>query len=272
MANGTEAAVTQASRVDELDFPGFTTDLINGVFDALVSSSLRQMEAYSDLLRAVSQDLTTYIKETKDEIGPEAIVQFLGRILPADEPGELKVAEGAKLQADEKTKLVEAVEVPGETQQALVVDAGVLKDSDGNEVETNVGITQDGLAKILDAVARRIASNKYTLLKEMVRLGLLRLVVTDGVIESRLTFSTTGHSLSDSASSSYSSKSFGVTASVSSGTVLSKWVNVSAKSDYRSLNVSSASKFDRDYSGSSVQIFGRVEIHFKSDYMPAAST
>lgn len=127
-------------------------------------------------------------------------------------------------------------------------------------------------AAILDAVAKRIAADKYTLLKEMVKMGMLRLVVEHGVIETRLTFNTYGSTFYQSNASQYHRDSFAVRASAKTGSFLSPWVKASASTSYSSLNVSSANQSSRDVSGSSVQIFGRVQIDFKTDYQPLTTT
>ncbi len=61
-----DAADTEAP-MDEIiaavDFPGFVADLVNGVFDAMVDASLRQMEAYAELLESVSRTVDQFIED-----------------------------------------------------------------------------------------------------------------------------------------------------------------------------------------------------------------
>jgi hypothetical protein len=40
--------------VEAVDFPAFVTEIIEGVFDSIVDSSIQQMEAYQDLLNDVA--------------------------------------------------------------------------------------------------------------------------------------------------------------------------------------------------------------------------
>jgi hypothetical protein len=51
------------SVIDAVDFPGFVADLVNGVFDAIVDASLRQMEAYGDLLESVAKTVDRFIDD-----------------------------------------------------------------------------------------------------------------------------------------------------------------------------------------------------------------
>src|SRR5262245_32296623 len=48
---------------DELDFPAFVTSLIHGTFDAIVDSTIRQMESFADLVAAVAKPLDQFTQE-----------------------------------------------------------------------------------------------------------------------------------------------------------------------------------------------------------------
>ena len=109
MANGTQAAVTEAARLNEIGFPEFTAKLITDTFDALVSANMRQTEAYVELLTLVSKSLTQFINDTKDDIGGELILQFLARVLPdASSDVGTKVKSGGALTDEEATLLTDA--------------------------------------------------------------------------------------------------------------------------------------------------------------------
>lgn len=246
-------AVDVATKLPDIQFPEFTAKLITDTFDAIVSANLRQTESYIELVGAVSKTLTTYIKETKDDISGAEILEFLATVLPADSENGTKVAKGQALSAGDASALSTELQVPGETAP-VVSESASLTDED---VQTITGL-----------VARRLAANKYTLLKEMVKLGILRLVVEKGVIETRLTFSTYVSNFYQLNSSSYNSKDFTISAKAKTGKAISKWVKASASTKYTSVSVRTSNESQRDISGSSVNIFGRVEIIFKTDYQP----
>jgi hypothetical protein len=63
MPNGTSTAVTEATRLAEIGFPEFTAKLAKDVFDALLAATLRQMEAYSELVAATAKTLQDYVAE-----------------------------------------------------------------------------------------------------------------------------------------------------------------------------------------------------------------
>ena len=260
---GTSVAVSQAARLDEIGFPEFTTKLVTDVFDALVSANLRQTESFIELLQQTSKSLSSFINDTRDDISGEQILQFLTTVLPAEGDGTTKVVEGETLDEEDVDKLNDALKIEGlDSESAIASD---------NQVTVPDSSLDGGLIKvILTAVANRIAANKYSLLREMVRQGLLRLVVQDGVIETRLTFNTYGSSFYNTNTSNFQRSDFSVRAKARTGWALSKWVRAAASTGYTSVNINTAHTSNQDTSGSSVQIFGMVRINFKTDFLPLA--
>jgi hypothetical protein len=49
--------------VTDTAFPSFVSSLLNGVFEAIVDSSIRQMEAYAELVAGVAQSLDEFTNE-----------------------------------------------------------------------------------------------------------------------------------------------------------------------------------------------------------------
>lgn len=263
MPSGTEMAVTQAARLNEIGFPEFTAKLITDTFDALVSANLRQTQAYIELVQQISKSLTQFINETRDDINGEQLMQFLAMALPPDNPNAdsqpTKVAAGATLAAEDLTKLNNAIAVPEYPSENAVT------------VPTGSALTKEHVNTILEAVANRVAANKYTLLKEMVKMGILRLVVENGKIETRLTFTTYGSTFYEKNSSQYHRDSFQFKAKASTGRLVSLWVKASASTSYNNINISTSKETNRDISGSTVQIYGSVVINFKTDYQPLSA-
>ncbi|MEA3404947.1 MAG: hypothetical protein U9R28_04305 [Pseudomonadota bacterium] len=259
--SGTSEAVTQAARLDQIGFPEFTTKLITDVFDALVSSNLRQTEAYIQLLQETGKSLSAFINDTKDDISGDMILDFLATTLPAPAEDEDKVT----VVENNNGKVSLDADQAGKLNTALV-----LPDSAG--VASNNAVAVEGANNsyeaILDAVAIRIASNKYDLLKEMVKQGILRLVIENGEIETRLTFSTYGSSFSKETQTKYNRKNFTAKARAKTGLFTSLWVKAAASTKYSSVSVSTTNKVDQDRSGSRVNIYGGVRINFKTDYLP----
>ncbi|HTQ78633.1 MAG TPA: hypothetical protein VMM92_01470 [Thermoanaerobaculia bacterium] len=264
------------SPLESIGFAEFTTNLVLKVFDGLVAANLRQMEAYAQLVQALSKTLAEYVGETKDnDISGAEILQFLAPFA-VDSTGQPElVADGVTLQnIANLNKLLLLPQSDGgldrtwdgtvATSPKTVDNQVALPDSSG----TGGTISKNGAALLFDAVSRRLAANKYNALKEMVKQGLLRLVVTQGIIETRLTYNTATSSFYQSNQSHYNSSSFNLSVQAQTGSALSRWVKASASANYTSVNVSTSNQTQQDYSGSSVNVFGLVHIEFKTDYLP----
>ena len=260
MPNGTSAAVTEAARLDEIGFPEFTAKLITDTFDALVSANLRQTEAYIELVQCVAKSLIEFIKDTKDDISGEELLQFLAAALPpatpdSEDPREVKVGE--ELTEDDVTALNNALETPAEAEVP-----------NNNKVATAGDLDQAKVDAILEAVAKRLAANRYDLLKEMVRQGILRLVVETGVIESRLTFTTYGSTFYQKNANSYHRSTYRRVSKGKTSGLVSIFGSYSSNTKRTSVSVRTTKETHRDITGSQVQIFGLVRVNFKTDYLP----
>ncbi len=251
-------AVTQATRLNEIGFPEFTTKLITDVFDALVSSNLRQTEAYIELLKETSKSLTEFINDTKDDISGEMILEFLARVMPVTSSTKnevlVKDSKGnVKLDEAQASALNTALALPAaaDTAAAPIVTVG-----DNNKYDA-----------ILEAVAKRMAATNHELLKEMVKQGMLRLVVENGEIETRLTFRTEAHSLNTLATSKYDRENYSKNKSAGTGRFVSLWAKASTSTRRSSVSVSTATTSDVSSSSASVDIFGGVKLNFRTDYL-----
>lgn len=260
MPNGTAAAVTEAARLDEIGFPEFTAKLITDTFDALVSANLRQTEAYIELVQSVAKSLAEFINDTKDDISGEELLQFLAAALPPADPASedpREVKAGETLTDDDVELLNTAIETPAE--------AGV---PDNNKVATAGELDQAKVDAIFEAVAKRIAANRYDLLKEMVKQGILRLVVETGVIESRLTFTTYGSTFYQKNANSYHRSTYRRVSKGKTSGIVSIFGSYSSNTKRTSVSVRTTKETHRDITGSRVQIFGLVRVNFKTDYLP----
>jgi hypothetical protein len=53
--------------LDAVDFPEFVADLINGVFQAIVDSSIQQMEAFAELLQEISKSVDRFRQDNEQD-------------------------------------------------------------------------------------------------------------------------------------------------------------------------------------------------------------
>jgi predicted mannosyl-3-phosphoglycerate phosphatase (HAD superfamily) len=59
-------AVPAEATVAAVDFPAFVKSIIEGVFNAMVVSSIRQMEAYADLVKDISANVDDISSDNED--------------------------------------------------------------------------------------------------------------------------------------------------------------------------------------------------------------
>lgn len=251
-----------ATQIEEIGFPEFTTKLVGDTFDALIAANIRQQQAYIELLEATSKSLTEYINDTKDDITPEEIVQLFSAIVPPKDP-----------KVDGPPTGIVIGESLNETQKTAINDELAVTDGStttNDSVATTGQITATKYQALVDAAAVRIAANKYTLLKEMVQLGMLRLVVTDGKIETRLNFRAYGSDSFTKHTSDATRTNFAVRAQAQTGGLISNWVKASASTAYSRVRVQTATSSERSNSSVSTQIMGGVTINFRTDYLPVA--
>jgi len=57
----TDASTVAATVLQSVDFPDFVGDLIHGVFNSIVGSSIEQMAAYGDLIKQVSAIIDRFV-------------------------------------------------------------------------------------------------------------------------------------------------------------------------------------------------------------------
>jgi len=157
---------------DELDFPAFVASLVHGTFDAIVDSSIRQMESFADLVSAVAKPLEQF---SQDNVSPNQARDWLVQQYPKD----LQLATG-----DEGPKVVprpakgeDASDEPASPE--WLNDFGLA----GNELTPDF-VEQELVPKARD----RVAQNRMQMLSTMVLLGMNRVIVKDGTISARLRF------------------------------------------------------------------------------------
>jgi hypothetical protein len=169
---GPKSAATQtlASRVgalsDEINFPAFVAALVHGTFDAIVDATIRQMEAFADLVSAVAKDVDQF---TNDNVTPNQAKDYLAKQYPQD----LQVAF-----ADGQPTLQ-----PKGDPQSMDNSPAWLSEygQDGQLLDTDM-IDQ----VLVPAARKRIGQNRLQTLATMVLLGMNRVVVRDGTISARI--------------------------------------------------------------------------------------
>lgn len=230
---------------DEIDFPAFVASLVHGTFDAIVDSSIKQMEAFADLVSAVSKPLDQFTQEnvTQGQARAWLVEQYPRDVTLVQNGGDYTLAPLTKPTSNGSS------DDSGDdaAEPSWLADFG----EDGNEFSTD---TLEN--NILPKARERVAQQRLSTLSTMVLLGMQRVVIKDGSIGARLRFRAAA---TDNAAVQYATSNdpgtggttWGARGSEGAITKVST-VGVNAQSD----------------SELKAELFGDVKINFASETLP----
>ena len=166
-------AARAGALTDEIDFPGFVAGLVHSTFDAIVDSTIRQMEAFASLVSAVAKDVDRF---TRENITPNQVRDWLIERYP----NELELDPASRRSG--RPRLRRRTKQPDDQEDASatwLADFGL----GGGE------LTDDLIEEQLVPAARNVVGEqRLQMLATMVLMGMSRVVVRDGSISARLRF------------------------------------------------------------------------------------
>jgi hypothetical protein len=162
---------------------------------------------------------------------------------------------------------------------ALISETAVLKApavpltrTSLNILDTNTSIitfTAAQIATIRQAIGQTLASNMMDHLRAMAREGMARIVITDGSINTKLTFNVNSTEVQATQKAKYNSQSLGANIQGSAGW---GWGRVSASASYSNLSVNTVNESSFDSLTMSTEMIGEVNLKFKTETFPAIVT
>ena len=169
--------------VQKVDFPNFVGGLIKNVFQAIVDSSIQQMQAYGELLANVAK--------TVDEFARDNISENNSRDWLAGKfPDTLGVETGST--SGELAEGTEGAQQP----TATLTTKGDNPQQGLTDISKEIGLTKPVTdisdpaeeARLVQGARLQMARGRQQLLASMVVLGINRIVVTDGLINAKVIF------------------------------------------------------------------------------------
>lgn len=231
---------------DELDFPAFVASLVHGTFDAIVDTSIRQMESFADLVAAVAKPLDQF---TEENVTPNQARDWLVDQHPQDV--EL-THDGSDFKLAPKTRAKSGGE-DGDEPQA----PGWLADYGQDGAELSPELLEE---QILPQVREKVAKQRLQTLATMVLLGMNRVIVKDGSINARLRFRAAA---ADHAAVQYATSD---DPNAGRGT---EWGDRGSRTyDLPSTKVSTVGVNVQSDSDLKAELFGEVKINFASETVP----
>lgn len=218
--------------VDSVDFPKFVGDLLKSVFDANLRVSKQQTDDYIRLLREATKTSADFIKSIADEDAFAYLVES-----PSPQFG-MTMEQNAD----------------GSSKMALTTPEGEPVDIDDNEVKVKIVEAKIALAK-----EHRAA------LREVILMGVSRLVVEKGEVEAAVKFRITANRRSADTMSNTNTNvntiagSYGGGLSGLMGGPRARFSNINTN-----INVVTSNQTADDTLFA--ELMGKVNIKFKSDY------
>ena len=241
-----EAADVIAETVNKVDFVKFVAGLIEGVFNSIVNSSIKQMMAFASFLEMVVKSVGEFANEhVSDNQARDALVSQYPNALKLDglDAGEPKLAMRDDVDDTAKPNF----------KQSLGID-GDIEDEEGEKA-------------IVQAMRFQMARQRQQLLSQILLMGLNRIIVTEGEIKAAVLFEVHATDTANRANraSMYDAKTHYDSHQDSSfwGTESSAQVNTSVSTANADQNEASSAKVDMH-----TKLSGSVLVKFKSDVFP----
>lgn len=237
-----QAGDLAGSFIENVDFPQFVKDLLEGVFEANLKVTLDQMESYVDLLKAATASVSKFINAIDDT----AAFGYLAEHNDDEFGLSFDDDNGEK---DEN----------GETQPVLVDKNGEPVDIGDNAVK----------AKIMEAKIK-MAQEQRALLRETILMGVSRLVIEEGLVESEAVFDIKASEKIQKKDKAARKKAVAKSGSISRGggflgSIFGGTTGGSTYSNKKTkISISSASS--NSTTDLRAKLKGKVSIKFKSDY------
>lgn len=154
--------------LDAIDFPNFVSGLIQGTFQAIVDSSVQQMQAYAEMLKQVAGTVDQFMAENvSDGMARDYLADRYGDVVSRD------TAAGAP-------RLSVNTSAGGGELPSFFNDLGFAAPED---------LSDDTIEDVVVPAARRsLAEQRQQTLATMVLMGINRVVVNDGEITAKLVF------------------------------------------------------------------------------------
>lgn len=266
-----EAGVEQFGQlVQKVDFPQFVSGLIQGVFQAIVESSIEQMQAYGELLANVAKTVDQFARDNITENNArDWLVDRYPDVLSLEENDDFGFgfAEG---------------DTPPPPQAKLGVIAENETEALG-QISRDIGMQQpvtsisspEGETQLLTAARLEIARGRQQLLASMVMLGINRIVITDGLIHAKVIFDMRASDIARRASRASFYDKDSVKSRTKAYAKYGGWFSpvsagISSQVDTEHVTTVQSSLDETSESRADVKakLSGEVRVNFKSDYLP----
>ena len=149
--------------IQNVDFPSFVSGLIQGVFQAIVQSSIQQMEAYEQLVMALVQSAKEFgAQNYSNQQAGDYLTSNYPQAFKKDSDGRVVAKDGGTLSKEDARAL------------------GVSQNTDPSD--------PDAMSQLNSAAKTIMGRQRQQMLATLVMMGINRIIVTDGRINAKVVF------------------------------------------------------------------------------------
>jgi len=235
--------------LENVDFPKFTTSLIDGVFEAVTNNHLAQIKAYSELISMTAKT----VKEFSQEAGINEKSEEFREVLRLPLSIKLSGEEYSNNVGDWYGKFTKPSSKDDKTSVANLFELEDIKDVDDIKAQ----------ADLKELIILKAAAIRQNILIQMVQMGMMRLVVKKGLIETRLSFRANQSSYSRDIKSEYESEREN---KYIRGSIGGRIWGVSAGYSKVNTSVKVANNLSVDMSNINIDILGKLRLEIATDY------
>lgn len=175
-----EGAEVAGMILQKVNFPDFCAKLIQGVFHAIVQSSIEQMEAYGKLVASVAKSINQFRDENvSDNQGRDHLVDQFPDLfkLGTSDGGDFMGTSGS---SEPRVQLKDGVDEDHALQRVNSSLPSPVKSMDLSD--------PDNENELVQSARTQLATSRQQLLATMVLMGINRIVVTDGKIQAKIMY------------------------------------------------------------------------------------
>ncbi|MCL6285104.1 hypothetical protein M3P21_16360 [Ruegeria sp. 2012CJ41-6] len=221
-----------------IGFPDFCASLIQGTFQAIVDSSIQQMEAYSNLLAETAKTVDVFMEDNiSDDMARDHLTSNYGDIFQKD------ISSGQPQMAV-NTQAVGAGQLP-----SFLKDLGF---------DSPMDLDQNAVEQVVVPQTRKtLAEMRHQSLATMVMMGINRIVVSDGEINAKLVFHIDASQSTSLTFSDYKPTNWSLAGQLGSNQFAASGLLVNTT------NINAQSEINMN-----ADLTGEVRVRFRSDYFP----
>ena len=283
-ADAVERTLSGLTQLGDIPFVDFTVDLVRGVYQVILEGSMEQLKAYADFVTTVSGGLAEYQKQIAGDD-------------PADQKELAKNYAVDVLELTAPTGTITSstqIDISEEKWEVLLEQLGSFEAKDSSGTTKNLDSfgtppssypVQPEWEYLLALITEKLKADSkgsYDLLVTILKLGMQKIVVSEGEIITKLTFSVSADDTYSKTSSNIDRKSSswgiggtvrgrysgkkGMLAAQSTSGFIGGWIRGGYSSENLKVNVVN----ERSSAATNVrgEIIGGVEIRFRTETFP----